>query len=216
MNNVISSVGGNIAYAKETNFSLLNTDTDIWEGELPYKPGSEFPTPNIKNRADKLKTARLLFYNDSESIFESLISIFPEIDPTTGWQIRELVANIPQFKNCINSWVGVLVGKMPIIDCRNDQYDLLVSKVLDSSNLTQFVFLFIFAIIVIRMDVGHVFSLEKAKIVFISLIPLYLKIPGYTTSTSKFLHLLLQFSLSSYPKSSIISLQEGIYEYTLY
>jgi hypothetical protein len=28
---------------------------------------------------------------------------------------------------------------MPIIDCRNDQYDLLVSKVLDSSNLTQFV-----------------------------------------------------------------------------
>lgn len=139
MNNVISSVGGNITYAKENNFSLLNTDTDIWEGELPYKPGSEFPTPNIKNRADKLKTARLLFYNDSESIFESLISIFPEIDPTTGWQIRELVANIPQFKNCINSWVGVLVGKMPIIDCRNDQYDLLVSKVLDSSNLTQFV-----------------------------------------------------------------------------
>lgn len=139
MSNIISSVGGNITYAKENNFSLLNTDTDIWEGELPYKPGSEFPTPNIKNRADKLKTARLLFYNDSESIFESLISIFPEIDPTTGWQIRELVANIPQFKNCINSWVGVLVGKMPIIDCRNDQYDLLVSKVLDSSNLTQFV-----------------------------------------------------------------------------
>ena len=139
MNNVISSIGGNITYAKETNFSLLNTDTDIWEGELPYKPGSEFPTNSIKERANKLKTARLLFYNDSESIFESLINIFPEIDPTTGWQIRELVANIPQFKNCINSWVGVLVGKMPIIDCRNDQYDLLVSKVLDSSNLTQFV-----------------------------------------------------------------------------
>jgi hypothetical protein len=139
MSNIINNIGGNISYAKETNFSLLNTDTDIWEGELPYKPGSEFPTNKIKDRANKLKTARLLFYNDSETIFESLINIFPEIDPTTGWQIRELVANLPQFKNCINSWVGVLVGKMPIIDCRNDQYDLLVSKVLDSSNLTQFV-----------------------------------------------------------------------------
>lgn len=139
MSNIINNIGGNISYAKETNFSLLNTDTDIWEGELPYKPGSEFPTNSIKERANKLKTARLLFYNDSETIFESLINIFPEIDPTTGWQIRELVANLPQFKNCINSWVGVLVGKMPIIDCRNDQYDLVVSKVLDSSNLTQFV-----------------------------------------------------------------------------
>jgi hypothetical protein len=130
----MNNIGGNISYAKETNFSLLNTDTDIWEGELPYKPGSEFPTNSIKERANKLKTARLLFYNDSETIFESLINIFPEIDPTTGWQIREIVANLPQFKNCINSWVGVLVGKMPIIDCRNNQYDLVVSKVLDSSN----------------------------------------------------------------------------------
>jgi hypothetical protein len=135
----MNNIGGNISYAKETNFSLLNTDTDIWEGELPYKPGSEFPTNSIKERANKLKTARLLFYNDSETIFESLINIFPEIDPTTGWQIREIVANLPQFKNCINSWVGVLVGKMPIIDCRNNQYDLVVSKVLDSSNLTEFV-----------------------------------------------------------------------------
>jgi hypothetical protein len=139
MSNIMNNIGGNISYAKETNFSLLNTDTDIWEGELPYKPGSEFPTTSIKERANKLKTARLLFYNDSESIFESLINIFPEIDPTTGWQIREIVANLPQFKNCINSWVGVLVGKMPIIDCRNNQYDLVVSKVLDSSNLTEFV-----------------------------------------------------------------------------
>jgi hypothetical protein len=139
MSNIMNNIGGNISYAKETNFSLLNTDTDIWEGELPYKPGSEFPTNSIKERANKLKTARLLFYNDSETIFESLINIFPEIDPTTGWQIREIVANLPQFKNCINSWVGVLVGKMPIIDCRNNQYDLVVSKVLDSSNLTEFV-----------------------------------------------------------------------------
>lgn len=139
MNNLIGNLDGNITYAKETNFSLINNNMDIWEGELPYKPGSEFPTPNIKNRADKLKTARMLFYNDSESIFESLISIFPEIDPTTGWQIRELVANLPQFKNCINSWVGILVGKLPIIDCRNDQYDILVSKIIDSSNLTSFI-----------------------------------------------------------------------------
>jgi hypothetical protein len=124
----------NVTYAVEDNFSLIDKSVDIWGGSLPYTTGCKFPTAKIKNRANELKTSRLLFYNEQEDIFNSLLSVFPEIDPTTGWQIREIIGNLPHFRNCINSWVGIICGIDPSIDYKDNDLDSHLNKIVSSSN----------------------------------------------------------------------------------
>lgn len=52
----------------EDNFSILNTDADVWYGELPWKRGDKFPTGAIKERANLSKTNRLLYDNELDTI----------------------------------------------------------------------------------------------------------------------------------------------------
>jgi hypothetical protein len=129
----------NISYAKETNLSLIGEDIEIWDGKLPFKPGDKFPSGKLQARINKLKTAELLFENKADEIYTSLLSIFPEIDPLTGWQVRELISNLPLFKNSIDSWVGILCSNLPSIDFNSDQLDAKVGSLINESNFDEFI-----------------------------------------------------------------------------
>ncbi len=126
----------NIIISKETNYSIVNEETDIWDGELPFKPGDKFPTDEISNRADISKTNRLIYNNNVDDIYTNIISVFPEIDPNYGWQIREIITSLPYFKNSTNSWVGLIAGDPPLIDVDN-KLDIAVSELIESSNFAE-------------------------------------------------------------------------------
>lgn len=131
-----SGLNDNIIWTPEDNWSVISSSTDIWDGELPYKPGMAFPTRDIENRAMISKTNRLIYNNDVDEIYANIISVFPEIDPNYGWQIREIVTSLPYFKNATNSWVGLVAGEAPIVDTTED-VEVKISKILDNSNFAE-------------------------------------------------------------------------------
>lgn len=126
----------NINWVDEDNYSIVDEHTKIWSGKLPYESGSTFPTEDIKERARISKTNELIYNNKIEDIFSNIISIFPEIDPMYGWQIRELVTSLPYFKNCTNAWVGLVAGDSPLIDldANSSAMEERLSEVVESSN----------------------------------------------------------------------------------
>lgn len=128
----------NINYIPEKNWSIVSNETDIWEGELPYKTGDTFPTKEIEHRAEIANTNNLIYENDINEIYNSIISIFPEIDPMYGWQIREIVTNLPYFKNATNAWVGLIAGETPLIDT-NEEIDIQLSEIIENSNFASII-----------------------------------------------------------------------------
>ena len=128
----------NIDWVDETNYGITDGHTKIWTGELPYKEGSVFPTEDIKERARISKTNELIYNNKVDEIFGNIISIFPEIDPMYGWQIREIVTSLPYFKNCTNAWVGLVAGDSPLIDVTDvqDDVDIRLSEIVEASNFS--------------------------------------------------------------------------------
>lgn len=124
----------NIEYVDEDNFSILDDNTDVWDDELPFHEGDSFPTLEIKERAKISKTNKMLYENNIDEIGSYLLSVFPEIDPMYGWQVREIVAKLAYFKNIANTWVSLIAGKPPIIDCTNTDLEKHVSLSVDRSN----------------------------------------------------------------------------------
>lgn len=126
-------LSNNINYIEEKNYSILEKNTDVWLGSLPFKEGDIFPTDSIKERALISNTNKLIYNNDVESIYANIISIFPEIDPMYGWQIREIITNLPYFKNSTNYWCGLVAGEPPLVD-GDESIDIAINEVIDNSN----------------------------------------------------------------------------------
>lgn len=129
----------NIQYMEETNWSVVDEDCEVWPGELPFKQGDTFPTEDIKTRASISKTNKMLYNDDTQQILLNMLQVVPETDAFYGWRIREIVMNLPTFKNIANSWVGLCAGKFPLIDVvgdnDNDSFDM--STIVNSSNISE-------------------------------------------------------------------------------
>lgn len=123
----------NINYIEETNYSILPKKTDVWPGSLPFKEGDKFPTEEIKERALISNTNRLIYENDVDEIYANIISVFPEIEPMYGWQVREIITNLPYFKNAVNYWVGLIAGEPPVVD-GDESIDIKINEVIENSN----------------------------------------------------------------------------------
>lgn len=108
----------NGSYETETNFNILSRDSDVWLGELPYKYGDTFPTSAIQERANMEYTNELLYENDIDKVYKSILSVIPETDIINGWQIREIVGRLPYFRNSVENWVALTMGKTPFINIR--------------------------------------------------------------------------------------------------
>lgn len=108
----------NGSYETETNYNILSRDSDVWTGELPFKYGDAFPTAAMKDRADQQYTNELLYKNDIDKVYRSILSVIPETDIINGWQIREIVGRLPYFRNSVENWVALTVGKTPFINIR--------------------------------------------------------------------------------------------------
>lgn len=132
-----SELFNNITYIEENNFNVVGDDVDIWNGALPFSEGMEFPTLAIKERAEISKTNLMIYDNKVKEIFNEIISIFPEIDPMYGWQIREIITSLPFFKNATNAWIGLIASDLPLIsvDDDDDDTDIKMSSVIDNSNI---------------------------------------------------------------------------------
>lgn len=126
----------NIVFVPENNWGIVDENTDIWDGELPYKPGMTFPTKEIIDRAMISKTNRLIYNNNVDDIYTNIISVFPEIDPNYGWQIREIITSLPYFKNATNAWVGLIAGDVPLVNI-NEELDIKLSELLENSNFAE-------------------------------------------------------------------------------
>ena len=126
----------NIVFVPEDNWGIVDENTDIWDGELPYKPGMTFPTKEIIDRAMISRTNRLIYNNNVDDIYTNIISVFPEIDPNYGWQIREIITSLPYFKNATNAWVGLIAGDVPLVNI-NEELDIKLSELLENSNFAE-------------------------------------------------------------------------------
>lgn len=134
VNSNLNMITDNLTPVQETDWSIINSDTDIWDGELPYKTGMKFPTEEIKERASISKTNELIYNNKIDDIANNILSIYPEIDPMYGWQIREIIAKLPYFKNATNAWVGLVSGDAPSVDISDEVTDEQIDQVLEASN----------------------------------------------------------------------------------
>lgn len=126
----------NITFVEENNYSVVDKDTDVWYGELPYKTGMQFPTSEIKERAMISNTNKLIFENRVDEIYNNLLSIFPETDFMTSQQIREIIMHLPYFKNSTNAWVSLVAGDTPLIDAPED-LDEQISAIIENSNFVE-------------------------------------------------------------------------------
>lgn len=123
-------------YKKETNFSIVDDNSNVWLGELPFKQGSKFPTAAIQSRADIGKTNYLLYKNSIDDIYSSFLNVLPEIDVIYGWQIRELISRLPYYRNNVENWTGVIASILPSIEFDADEgVEQALSKVIGKSNI---------------------------------------------------------------------------------
>lgn len=129
----------NIKKIPEDNWSIVSDETDIWDGALPFNTGDKFPTNKIKERASISKTNNLIYNNRLEEIAFDILSIYPEIDPMYGWQVREIIAKLPYFKNATNAWVGLVAGDAPSVDVSEDTVDQAIDFLLEQSNFDSFI-----------------------------------------------------------------------------
>lgn len=137
MLNNISSMS-NISLVSEDNWNITPCGADVWYGKLPFKTGDSFPTSSIEERAMISKTNHLIYNNNIDDIYSNIISVFPELDPMYGWQIREIVTNLPYFNNATKSWVGLVAGSTPLVDASDDYADAL-SEIVDNSNFASII-----------------------------------------------------------------------------
>jgi hypothetical protein len=128
----------NMTYIEEDNYSILSKDTDVWMGKLPFNTGHVFPTPDIEERARISATNRMIYQNKIEEIYSNIISIFPEIDPMYGWQIREIVTELPYFNKTVNHWKGLIAGEPPVVD-GDDTVDIQLNEVIENSNFASII-----------------------------------------------------------------------------
>ena len=81
----------NIRYLVEDNFSVVPENTIIWEGELPFKEGDEFPTKFIQERANIFKTNEALYKCEAyDQIFDTIVNF--------NDYMRDAVTNYPIIK----------------------------------------------------------------------------------------------------------------------
>lgn len=125
-----SNING--SYIKETDFGIAIDRNYVWTGEFPFKAGDTFPTKDMRDRADISKTNRYLYDNNISDVYNSIVAIWPEIDPLKGMQIKEIIGRLPYFKNCVDNWVGLICGKTPFIESNDDSQILI-----DNSNLVE-------------------------------------------------------------------------------
>lgn len=118
-------------YITEDNYSIYENIKDIWMGDLPFKRGSEFPTKEMRERADIAKTNKYLYANSIEDVYKQLLLTLPEIDPIRGYRLREIVARLPYYKNIVEDWKSLICANMPKIYI-NDEY---VQQLVDNSNI---------------------------------------------------------------------------------
>ena len=127
-------------YAKEDNFSIVPANSNVWLGELPYKPGMKFPPQDVKDRADIDKTNYLLYKNSIDDIYSSFLSVIPEIDIVTGFRVKELISRLPYFRNNVENWVGIISSITPSIEFdTTEEVEQALSKVVSNSNINSII-----------------------------------------------------------------------------
>ena len=126
----------NIQLVVEDDFSTVPEGTLIWDGTLPFKQGSKFPTEFIQERANIFKTNDLLYEQKAyDSIFSNIIN-FNEMlrDAVTNYPILRLIPNLPDYRLVTDTWVDLLGAKSPKIDGTDVAVMSKVSSIVDNSN----------------------------------------------------------------------------------
>lgn len=136
-------VGGSnttsINYIDEKNYSIVPDNIDIWNGDIPWGSGDIFPTKVIEERASKYKTYTELYNNNYGEVFNAIYNINSMAnDPMSYTQIYNLSLNIPDFKNCTESWVDLMASVPPRIDGESDDVDKVSSLLVNSRFNNQF------------------------------------------------------------------------------
>ena len=118
---------------KEDNFNILNDKIDIYPADysFPIKTGDVFPDDKLRERANRSLTNRLLYKNQYDKIFSMYLTTLPEIDPTYGFQIRDIVTQLPFFRKTVVGFEGLCVGNNPLFDfpdIENDSCDRIINN----------------------------------------------------------------------------------------
>lgn len=129
----------NFDYLQETNFSIIQPDVLVWDGELPFKPGDIFPTPHIQERANMFLTNEKLYSNKYDGILDELFSLNDYMrDAITNMNILRLLPSLPDYSTITDQWVELMASTPPRIDGEDDTLISGVSNLLESSNLASF------------------------------------------------------------------------------
>lgn len=126
----------NIRYLVEDNFSVVPENTIIWEGELPFKEGDEFPTKFIQERANIFKTNEALYKCEAyDQIFDTIVNFNDYMrDAVTNYPILRVIPFLPDFRLVTDTWVDLLSAKCPKIDGSDTAKIRKVSSIVSNSN----------------------------------------------------------------------------------
>ena len=130
------STYANLSTLVEDNFSLVDENTMIWEGELPFVEGNVFPTKAIQDRANRIKTNDALYRNDRfYEIFNTLFNFNDsQVDVVTKQPILRTTPNLPDYALITDTWVDNLASKEPSIDGTDEVRISGVSSLLGATN----------------------------------------------------------------------------------
>lgn len=126
----------NITIQNEKDFRFINDNIDIWpeDGSFPFKPGDKFPTDKLIERANISYTNRLLYNNKYGDVFNSILSVIPEIDSVYAQKIKDIIADLPFFKIVIDAFVSLCISTSPLYDTP-DELDQSISDIIERSNM---------------------------------------------------------------------------------
>lgn len=126
-----------ITQVTEDNFNIIPNGLRVWSGDIPWFTGDKFPTEDIIDRASAYKTYSLLYKNEYDEVFSRIYDIQSMIQDTFSYsQIYDLSLNIPEFRNCTESWVDLIASNPPMIDGETDDVERL-SSFLSNSNFNE-------------------------------------------------------------------------------
>jgi hypothetical protein len=113
-----------VQYVEDGNYSLTPTGADIFHPDI-HAPGTMFPTDGLRERARICATNDALYRNDIIRVFNNVLQIFPEREPITGQQVRQISSEIPLFSKVEDTYKALILAKPPIIKADKKYSDFI-------------------------------------------------------------------------------------------
>lgn len=93
---------------EEKNYSAFSVDLKVWKDGIPFKPGDDFPTKEMKDRANTNKTFGMLAASKLGPVIPRFASDMPDLSPFDVAKAQSINSGLPLFGIILSSYVSLI------------------------------------------------------------------------------------------------------------